>query len=1084
MIFGQKQADKGIYAIIIVVAVGFSAFINTLQSQEFECYKIYTSDDGLSQNIVNCMIQDSEGFLWIGTQDGLNCFDGNNFISYQNQPNDSASLSNNYITSLCEDAGGYIWVGTMGGGLNRMDKLTRKFRCYQNKAGDSASLSDNTVWALALDPMNSLWAGTYKGLNVLRRQSDRFIHYTHSASDTTTLPDEMVLSLNASPSGQLWVGTGKGLAEFDFNKNNFRKIIPDAGRNKDLIIWSLANGNGTSILTGTNDGVWEYDTQSGKYSKITGCKNNDSITVWSVLAQGENGYWYGTTQGIHFCDKSKGKPGALKFSLPQDEIPGEVNTWCFLRDHSGTIWAGTGAGIFGIRSAENLFHSVDFSDGTGEKMEEMAVNTILKDNRNNVWVGTEGFGLFRFENNSGKPIQYLADENSQSSLSGNYVWSLYEDKEGIIWIGTYGAGLNSFDSKTELFISYKRNEKDSCAISNNRIFAILEDRDDHIWIGTRGSGLNRFDKRTGCFEEFSNDPSDSTSLSSNIVLSLALDKNGIVWAGTFDGGLCRFNPEDNSFRTFRKTGKGDVGMPDNCIWSILFGSENRLWLGTQSGLYVSDYHPEQLDFRCFTTRDGLPGNVIIGLAEDPQGNLWMSTFKGLAKLNIGEFEKSFTQKGSNRKADPFHPLFTIFDTRDGLRGNEFSQGAFFRADDGTLYFGGPRGLNYFHPDSLQPSRFDPPVKITGFKIFNHEIRIDQEQNPSKEGRILKKNGEYSLPSMITYLDKIILTWRESVISFEFASLDYSNTSKNQYAYRMEGFEKDWNFVGNQTSATYTNLDPGTYIFRVKGTNSGGKWSANEAALQITILPPFWKTLWFTVSVIFAFVIAMTLSVLRIIRNQKRKAYAEKEKMELQLKTIKNQIDPHFAFNAINMIGSMVYKSDPDTVYDYFSRFARLIRTTLQDSEKISRPLGEELEFVKNYIEIQKTRFAGKFTFDLEINPEVDLNTEVPKMIIQTYTENAIKHGLMHRPEGGRLSIGIREKEKCLTISVEDNGIGREKAAALSKDSTKKGMQIIQQIFSLYNKLFNYKISQEIIDLKDSDGNAFGTKVVLRIDKNG
>jgi ligand-binding sensor domain-containing protein len=1083
MTFSLKQFETGEINVVIITIFLFLALLNSTHCQEFECYKRYSSSEGLSQNIVNCMIQDSEGFLWIGTQDGLNCFDGYSFECYRNQPADSTTLSNNYVTSLCEDPSGVIWVGTMGGGLNRMNKLTRKFRVYQNLPEDTSSLSDNTVWALAIDKRNTLWAGTYKGLNAKKENEGGFIHYHHSDIDSSSLPDEMVLSLCISHNGGLWIGTGRGLAEYVFDRNNFRTIDPEGRKTGESVIWSLSRGSGNEILSGTNNGVWGLDEGEDVFRKLTGSGKNDSITVWSVLAEGDHSFWYGTTSGIYSYDMATNKPGNLQYNLKTDEIPDEINVWCLLRDNSGTLWAGTGEGLFAIRSTRSLFRKVTFDTEGASGQKEMAVNAILRDSRDQLWIGTEGSGLYRMDGLTGKTSRYLSGSGGINTISGDYIWSLFEDSKELMWIGTYGAGLNSFARETGNFISYRRDERDSCAITNNRIFAILEDRDGKVWIGTRGSGLNRFDRRTGCFEEFSNDPADSTSLSSNIVLSLAMDKEGRVWVGTFDGGLCSYNRVDNTFRAYRNTGNGPAGMPDNCVWSILFGNNNRLWLGTQSGLYVSQYDSDKLDFRYFTTRDGLPGNVIIGLAEDHSGNIWMSTFKGIAKLNIEEFERLNTKEIIQTDPDPFHPLFNTYDSNDGLAGNEFSQGAYFRAEDGTIYFGGPKGLNYFHPDSLLQNRFDPPVKITGFKIFNREVQADDHSIPDDKNYVRQKNGEYFLPAGITYLNDIVLTWRESVFSFEFAALDYSNPAKNKYAYSMEGFEKDWNFIGNQTLATYTNLDPGKYIFRVRGTNSAGKWSANEATLSITILPPYWRTSWFIVLMIVAFASLLSGSVIRIIRNRERKALAEKEKMELQLKTIKNQIDPHFAFNAINMIGSMVYKNDPDMVYDYFSRFARLIRSTLQDSEKISRPLSEELDFVKNYVEIQKTRFAGKFAFQLEVGNEVDLNTEVPKMIIQTYTENAIKHGLMHRKDGGSLSIDIGERDMRMTITVEDNGIGREKAATLSKDSTKKGMQIIRQIFALYNKLFKYKISQEIIDLKDADGNALGTKVVLTIDKN-
>jgi ligand-binding sensor domain-containing protein/anti-sigma regulatory factor (Ser/Thr protein kinase) len=1082
---GLERHKKEHQAIFFTTCALFLFLFQILIGQEYECYNRYSSDEGLSQNVVNCMIQDKEGFLWLGTQDGLNCFDGYSFVYYQNQPSDSTSISNNYITSLCEDKSGYLWIGTMSGGLNKLDKFTRRFKVYRNKPEDTESISDNTIWSLAVDTSNSIWAGTYKGLNVIREGQEGFLHFRYSESDTLSLPGDMILSLYADSSGNMWVGSGSGLAKFNYRNNNFSRIHPGGKSRKELIIWSLSRGINNTLLLGTNNGVWEYDPPAKFLVKISGCQNNDSVTVWTVMSDGKDQIWYGTAQGIHLFNRSTSGPGNLLFKIPVDKIPEETNAWCLMKDLSGTLWAGTGSGIFEIRSTENTFRTISSDSENRPGIGESAVNAIMVDHLNTLWIGTEGSGLYRLDEDAEKFSRYTSEARNQNTVASDYIWSLFEDREGLIWIGTYGAGLSSYDRSTGQFFNYHRNERDTCAISNNRVFTILEDSSGYIWVGTRGSGLNRYDKRTGCFEEFSNIPSDTTSLSSNIVLTLALDKGGILWVGTFDGGLCRFEEDNKRFKTYKNDPAALSGKPDNCIWTILFDSKNRMWLGTQSGLYVSDYHTEKLSFQRFTTKHGLPGNVIFGLADDKNGNLWMSTFRGLVKLDIQEFENlPFTNDQlQGFSPDPFHPLFKTFDVRDGLQGNEFRQGAYFRNRNGTIYFGGSNGINYFHPDSLQQSQFDPFVRITGFKIFNREVGLTNTTKQDHDNIVIKKDNDYFLPRQITYLDKIVLTWRESVFSFEYAALDFSNTSKNQYAYTMEGFEDHWNFVVNQTSATYTNLDPGEYVFRVRGSNSEGKWSAKEATLNITIIPPFWRTKWFiSLSVIF-FLLLITVTVTLIFRNQKKKALAEKEKMELQLKTIKNQMDPHFAFNAINMIGSMVYKNDPDKVYDYFSRFARLIRSTLQDSEKISRPLSEELDFVRNYIEIQKTRFADKFTFSLGVIEPVEMETEVPKMIIQTYAENAIKHGLMHKKEGGNLEIKISEKDKRLTISIEDNGIGREKAAELSKESTKKGMQIIQQIFSLYNKLFKYTISQEITDLKDDEGNACGTRVVLTIDKN-
>ncbi|MBN2774693.1 MAG: histidine kinase, partial [Prolixibacteraceae bacterium] len=326
------------------------------------------------------------------------------------------------------------------------------------------------------------------------------------------------------------------------------------------------------------------------------------------------------------------------------------------------------------------------------------------------------------------------------------------------------------------------------------------------------------------------------------------------------------------------------------------------------------------------------------------------------------------------------------------------------------------------------------------------------------------------------LKELVLTYHENVLSFDFVSLDYNDPGKNHYAYKLSGFDREWNEVGNQNMATYTNLNPGKYVFMVRGTNSDGIWNPVPAELKITIIPPVWKTWWF-----FAILAGLTLILVRsIFIDQKRKVQKEKELIELQLKSIKSQIDPHFAFNALNTMAALIYENEPDTTYDYFTRFAYLIRNILNDNEKISRSLGEEIDFVKNYLELQKIRFKDKFEYSIFIDPGISAETPIPKMIIQSYVENAVKHGLMHRPKDGQLSIWVEKTGYCIRIVVTDNGVGRQKAAGLSTGSTGKGLKIMNRIFRLYKKLYHTDIIENIEDLTGNDGKPEGTRVILEL----
>jgi len=436
-------------------------------------------------------------------------------------------------------------------------------------------------------------------------------------------------------------------------------------------------------------------------------------------------------------------------------------------------------------------------------------------------------------------------------------------------------------------------------------------------------------------------------------------------------------------------------------------------------------------------------------------------------------------------------MITLFDEDHGLQGLEFNQGSNHYGPGGTMYFGGNNGLNYFFPEEIALSSYSPPVYITSVKIFNKDALADPSFYEKKglSARVYSKGGDYILPGNITYLEALSLTYRESVVAFEFASLDYSSPEKNRYAYRLDGFDRSWNYVGSQNLATYTNLDPGDYVFRVRGTNADGVWSTHEQLLNITIIPPFYKTVWFIVAMVLALVLAATLIIRKAFLVQKQKADREKELIELQLRTIKSQIDPHFAFNAINSIASYIITEHPETAYDYFTRFARMIRTILEDNEKISVSLQEEIEFVRNYLDLQKMRFRDKFGYSIRVEEGIDLTAQVPKMIIQSFAENAIKHGLMHRKSGGLLVIRIWQDGAALRVEVTDNGVGREKAAEMNPDSTHRGFRIVRHISELYRKLYRIEISQEVEDLYDEKGNAAGTRVSLKLNpcsggKNG
>lgn len=1061
----------------ILCLISWLTFFNT-QAQQALRFERLGREEGLSQSSVNCMLRDRDGFMWFGTQDGLNLYDGKKFRVFQNQPGDTASLSNNYIVSICEDEEGYLWVGTMTGGLNRFDKHTERFRVFRHS--DSLnSISENTVWTVLSDGAGNIWAGTSLGLNCYDKKTGLFTTFRPDPSDTESLTTDLTVSLFKDRKGSLWVGTVEGLCQI--NKENGKFIRYINPYEKDLlgarIIWSISETSTGDIITGTDNGVYLIDRETGHYTRILGSPDEKQFVGWSITAQPDGVIWAGTDRGL-FRVTIPGNKHQVYLHDPVNphSIPNN-NVWCLLPDPAGFLWAGTNNGICKTKITAAHFHLLSEESEESIKLSSSRVMAILEDKSGFLWVGTDGGGL-----NCISPDRKTIDiyTSTNSGLRNDNVWALAEDAESNIYIGNYQGGLHRFDRKSGTIYAFPFNEESSYSLSNPRVLALLADRDGSIWIATRGGGLSRLDPVTGRFKAYQHAPGDTSGFPANTVLSLAQDRTGRIWAGTQEGGLTLYQPSTDKFITFLNQPDNKTSLSDNNIWAIEFDKKGRLWVGTQGGLNVSGDPGENMQFSYFTTRDGLKSNIILGVKEDTEGNVWVSTFSGLAKLDIKTFELAGKNQIPEEAIALTHPLFIIFDTDHSLQGLEFNQGSSHRGPGGTMYFGGNKGLNYFSDKEVKASDYRPPIVITGMKIFNREVSIIPFRSGIYQPIVSRQGNNYSLHEKITYLNEIILTYRESVISFEFSSLDYSNPHKNQYAYRMVGFDENWNYMGTQNTATYTNLDPGDYTLIIRGSNSDGIWNPMERVLKITIVPPFWKTRWFIFLSVVVFILTVLIVLRRAFINQQRKAQREKELIELQLKTIKSQIDPHFAFNAINTIASFIFSEKPEVTYDYFTRFARMIRNILEDNEKISRLLEEELDFVRNYLELQKMRFRDKFEYSITVDDNVPKNTFVPKMIIQSYAENAIKHGLMHRKAGGVLHIAVRNENSELQVSIEDNGVGREKAARLNPDTTRRGFRIMEHIIELYRKLYNTGITQVIEDLKDDAGNPSGTRVVLRI----
>ncbi|MCP4697102.1 MAG: histidine kinase [Gammaproteobacteria bacterium] len=778
-------------------------------------------EDGLSQASVCCIVQDSKGFMWFGTEDGLNKYDGYEFTVYQHDPQDPGSLSNNWILSIVEDGSGRLWIGTKGGGLNRFDRKHDKFIHYRHDPDDHESLSNDGVLSIFEDRSGGLWIGTSGGgLNKLKAAAAqyegtvKFMHYSHTFPPEKnkapqSLSDATITSIYEDHAGMLWFGVeAGGLNALDRVHNRFVRYSHSADDPNSLShdkVLAICEDSAGALWIGTDGGgLNKFDRERKRFFRyLHDSRNPDSLhnSVVSIFEDSTGSLWIGTRAGglsrfdqtrekfIHYRHEDKNPQ-----SLSHDDV------FSIYEDRNAILWIGTkGGGLNKYDRKRIKFAHYRHDAQIPESLSGNDIWSIYQDRNEELWVGTYGDGLNRFKQMK-RLAHYPGEVQNPRGLSHSSIFSIFEDRAGTLWFGTWGGGLNKFNRETESFTRYEHDPKDPRSLAHNKIFTIYEDRRGALWIGTEDGGLNKFDREQEKFTRHVHDPRDPHSISNNAVLPILEDKAGaFLWAGTLGGGLNRF--DGARFTHFLHDPENHDSLSNNDVLSLHEDRSGNLWVGTMGGLDKFDRAAGT--FTHYREKDGLPNNVIYGILEDEQSRLWLSTNKGISR---------FTPKtGECRNYDVF----------DGLQSNEFNAGVAYRSRGGEMFFGGIKGFNAFYPQNIKDNSHKPPVVLTGFQKFNKNILLQPH---------------------ITEIEAITLSYKDYVFSFEFAALDYTAPEKNQYAYRLEGFDRSWTYTdARRRFATYTNLSGGDYIFKVKASNNDGVWNEQGVSLKITITPPFWET---------------------------------------------------------------------------------------------------------------------------------------------------------------------------------------------------------------------------------------------------
>ncbi len=785
-------------------------------------------ESGLSQSTVLCICQDSKGFLWFGTYEGLNRYDGYTFKVYKNDPAIPYSLSEKNVDYIIEDHLGVLWVGTENG-LNRFDREKERFISYKNNPNDTNSLSNNFIRYLYEDRSGILWIGTQGGgLNQFDRKNEKFIHYENDPNNPKSLSNNNVLSILEDSYGHLWIGTDYGLNYFDREKGEFIQYLNDPHDPRSIShnsIWRISEDREGSLWIGTwGGGLIRFDPQQNRFVTYRNDpKNPNSLSnniVRAIYEDHDGNLWIGTDGGglDKFVPGPKvgGKDHFIHYqNNPQDPASLSGNSvLSIFEDKLGILWIGTNFdGIDKYNSKKSQF---SLYRNHPDDVNSLCKNTVLavcEDSQGMIWIGTNGGGLDCFDRKKNRFTHYVYDPKNPYSISNNTIRSIFEDRHKRLCIGTDN-GFNYFNREEGKFIRYQNDPNNPHSISHNGIWRICEDRAGNLWLGTFGGGLNRFDYTKGEFTRYIHDPNDPKSISDYSVWTMYEDSYGNFWIGTFLEGLDRFDREKGIFFHYRPDSRDSNSICDKKVISLYEDHAGCFWVGTSNGLDKFDRNART--FHQYSKIDGLPNNNIQGILEDDHGNLWMGTTHGLSKFN------------------PRTIKFSNYYESYGLQSNEFGTNTCCKLKSGEMIFGGMNGFNIFYPDSIHADTSRPPVVITDFQIFNKPV-------PVGEG----VDGRTILQRSISECDEIHLSYKDNVFSFEFAGLHYVSPKGNLYAYMMEGFEKEWIYTdANRRFVTYTNLPGGIYTFRVKASNNQGTWNNEGTSIRIIITPPFWKTIWF------------------------------------------------------------------------------------------------------------------------------------------------------------------------------------------------------------------------------------------------
>lgn len=1010
-----------------ILIVFLTLFNDTNAQQRFNFTPLSTSG-GLRSSSINAIIKDRFGLMWFATDDGLAKFDGTSFTVYRNKTDDYTSLQANEIPSLYEDMNGTIWVGTSGGSLSMYDRKNDNFYTFPS-GKNPGEVRNNVIKAITSDRAGKVWVGQFEGLNIIDPVTKKVSQFLES--DNKPFLNTTICIFEDSHS-RMWVGTSEGLYIFDQQHKRLGKFVNDPSNPRSLCnnvvrniaedmsgnIW-LATNNGISMTDANINGFTNYKHDVSKPNTISGNE------VSTIAVDEQNRIWVGSSEGLDILNPTTGLIESLTYRKGNGQMARIKDVNSIHMEKNGLYWIGTYRnGIIKSDANLNLFNLVENDPFNKNGLPGPIVTSFAEAANGKIYVATDIGGVSLF-NPTDKTFEHL---NIRSAIKANEkslrVVSLAMTKKNQLLIGTYADGLIVYDIASG---SYKQISKEnSSALTSNNIFCITEDSKGQVWLGTNGDGIIVLDNKFNLVTRYLREPLQPTDTKLTInpyIRDIREDRSGDFWIATHGGGIAKLNPATRQLTVYT-TYKSN--LPGNKIFSILQDREGNIWAGSYGGGFgLLDKKTDR--FICFTEQDGLLNNNIYKIVQDKKGLLWLSTNEGICSF------------------DPASRKFNKYTFHNDVQHNNFVRGSGLLASNGTIYMGGLEGFNYFDPTSLKKNTNAPDVLFTDLRISNRSV-MPSEKGPIKEN--------------ISITDRIDLDYKQN-FAISFVGLNYTAPEQNQYAYKLEGFEKEWNYTGNVNTASYTNLDPGEYVLHVKASNNDGVWNDKGKAIRIIVHPPFWRTAYaytfYTLCVFGALLFIRYKGIQKVKRKfleQQQRMEREQERRETERIRELDRMKIKFITNLshefrtpisliLGPIDTLLRKEKNEHSFTQLKmikqngrRLLNLVNQLLdfrkmeEQELKLQSSDGEFISFVHEVTDSFRDMSERKkisLSFDSNVHK---LFTRFDHDKVERILFNLISNAFKFTLEGGKIVVAIEKMQRQETdgkawfsIKVKDSGIG-------------------------------------------------------------